>query len=66
MGDRERRKETFVPDIPRFTGPTRALVHDALEGFPGLIVRPRRVEPELVEDLESVARAGVLSLNEKK
>ena len=44
MGDRECRKETSVPDIPRFTGLTRALVHNRLEGFPQLIIRPRGME----------------------
>ena len=39
--------ETSIPDIPRSTGPTRALVHDRLEGFSQLVIRPRRVEPLL-------------------
>ena len=47
MGDREIRIETPVPDIPSFAGPTRALVHDGLKGFPQLVVCPRRVEPLL-------------------
>ena len=51
MVDRESRIETSVPDIefniPRFAGPTRALVHDKLEGFPQLVMSPRRVEPLL-------------------
>ena len=47
MGDRESRKETSIPDILRFTGPTRAIVHDRLEGFPQLVISPRRVEPLL-------------------
>ena len=45
MGDREGLRETSVPDISRFTGPIRALVQDGVEGFPQLLVRPRRVEP---------------------
>ena len=47
MGDSENRIETSIPDFPRFTGPTRALVHDRLKGFPQLVIRPRRVEPLL-------------------
>ena len=43
--DGQGRVETSVPDIPWFAGPTRALVHDRLEGFPQLVVSPRSVEP---------------------
>ena len=38
---------TSVPDIPRFTGPTRAFVHDRLGGLPQLVISPRRMEPLL-------------------
>ena len=47
LGDGQGRVETSVPDIPWFAGPTRALVHDRLEGFPQLVVSPRSVEPLL-------------------
>ena len=47
--------ETPVPDIPRFAGPTRALVHEGLEGFPQLVVRPRRVEPLLEQPQGTVS-----------
>ena len=47
MEDRESRLETSVPDLPRFTEPTRALVHDGLEGFKQLVISPRRVAPLL-------------------
>ena len=47
--------ETSVPDIPRIAGPTPALVHDGLEGFPQLIVTPRRWEPLLEQPQDTVA-----------
>ena len=56
MGNRECRIETSVPDIPRFTRATRALVHDGLEGFPQLIVSPGRVEP-LLEQLQGTVHS---------
>ena len=49
--DRNGRIETSVSDIPRFAGPTRALVHNGLEDFPQLNVTARRVEP-LLEQLQ--------------
>ena len=45
--DGQGRVETSVPDIPRFAGAARALVHDRLEGFPQLAVSLRSVEPLL-------------------
>ena len=54
VGDRESRIETSIPDIPRFTGPTRALVHGRLDGFPQLVISPRRVEP-LLEKCQGTA-----------
>ena len=68
MGDRESRIETPVPDIPRLAGPTRALVHDRLEGFPLLVVRPRRVEPLLEQPQGTVSRnvtTGLMGLLEE-
>ena len=47
--------ETSVPDIPRFIGPERALVHDRLEGFPQLVVSPRSVEPLLEQPQGTVS-----------
>ena len=58
MGDREIQIETPVPDIPRFPGPTRSLVHDGLEGLLQLVVSPRRVEP-LLEQLEGTVCSHV-------
>ena len=58
MWDRKGRIETPVPDIPRFVGPTRALVHDGLEGFRQLILTPRRVEP-LLEQLQGIVRSSM-------
>ena len=46
-GDGQGRVDTPVPDIPRFAGPTGALVHDKLEGLTQLVVNPRSVEPLL-------------------
>ena len=50
--------ETSVPDIPRFAGPTRARFQDGLEGFPQLIVTPRRVEP-LLEKPQGTVRSDM-------
>ena len=47
VGDGQSRVETSVPDIPRFAGPTRALVHDRLEGLLQLVISSRSVEPLL-------------------
>ena len=47
MRDGQGRVETSVPNIPRFAGPTWALVHDRLEGLPQLVISPRSVEPLL-------------------
>ena len=55
MRDGQGRVETSVPDIPCFTGPARALVHDRLEGFPQLVVRPRSVEPLLEQPQGTVS-----------
>ena len=56
MVDRKDRIETSIPDIPRFAGLTPALVHDGLEGFPQLIITPRRVTP-LLEQLQGTVRS---------
>ena len=62
MWDRKGRIETSVPDIvkniPRFAGATRALVHNGLEGFPQLIVTPRRVEP-LLKQLQGTVSSNM-------
>ena len=58
MGDRKGRIETSIPDIPWFAGPTRALVHDGLDGFALLIVTPRRVE-QLLEQPQSTVRSNM-------
>ena len=58
--DRKGGIETSVPDIPRFTGPTRALVHNGLEGPPQLMVTPRRVEP-LLQKLQGTVSTNITS-----
>ena len=55
MWDGQGRVETSVPDIPWFTGPARALVHDRLECLPQLVVSLRSVEPLLEQPQGTVS-----------